>query len=350
MSIILHIGMPKTGSTFLQDWLRLNRGVLARSGLAALNNSLAHRVGIEAITDAATLERRDVREIRQARSWEHAITRLRAEPGRCVVSSEYMAISDPKFLAAKLSSHGLKVSAIVAYLRRQDRLCASGYAQEVKSLGLSTIPSDVSYTPVLDWNLQYASWAEAFPSAEMTFLNYERHCADDTLAASFKTALGVGHVRTSEPRSRANISLSAEMTEVARLLNDRGSAFSLESLLVLQRRYPGAPFCFSQQLISHFEAVFRPSNEMFAQRFPHEFSEFAAPGWKPSGVDMTGRVSAERLAELMPHIRRADSLVNSVVAAARRVASLAKQHLEDATAAPFAPRVLDQSRAPTDRQ
>ena len=342
--------MPKTGSTFLQAWLRLNRRVLARSGVASLNNSLAHRVGIEAVTDAQTQGRPDVREIRQARSWEHALTRLRANSGRTVISSEYMSIGDPKLLAAKFSAHGLNVRAVVAYPRRQDRLCASGYAQEVKSLGLSTIPSDVSYTPVLDWNQQHASWTQAFPNAEMIFLNYERHCADDTLAASFKSALGIGHVRTSEPRSRANISLSAEMTEVARLLNERGSPFSLESLLALQRRYPGAPFCFSQQLISQFEAVFRPSNEMFAQRFPHEFAEFAASGWRPSGVDMTGQVSAERLGELMPQIRRADSLVNSVLATARRVASLAKQNLEDAIAAPFAPRVLDEPGAPTDRQ
>jgi hypothetical protein len=297
--LILHIGLPKTGTTFLQEWLELNCHALAGAGILTLSSQTAHRLAIEGLHEPSLIGRRDVASIRSACSMTSVRNEIRREPGaRIVVSSEYFHVGSPDYLASFLRSEDVQVEAVICYLRRQDLLCASGYAQAVKSLGLAREHDDrpLLYTELLDWNVLHKRWTSVFPEADMIFVNYDK--AKPDLVGSFSRAIGSQQVETKLPDQRPNPSFSAEMTEVARLLNLRGKSFDPDKMLQLQSKYPFVPFGFSRPITAGFEALFRPSNAAFAAMFGDEFSDYAAPGWEPIGEDLTGQLTVERLIDL----------------------------------------------------
>lgn len=92
--------------------------------------------------------------------------------GGGVESSEFFHICNPPHVADYFKKEGVDVVMIVCVLRRQDILAASGYAQDVKSLGRSDIVTGAAYFSYLDWNCLYESWAGAFPDADMRMINY----------------------------------------------------------------------------------------------------------------------------------------------------------------------------------
>lgn len=63
-----------------------------------------------------------------------------------------------------------------------------------------------------------------------------------------------------------NRSLNAEMTEVARMLNERGLPPMSEALLALQRHLPGPPFGFPPYVVRQFEDAYLGSNRRLAER------------------------------------------------------------------------------------
>ena len=123
------------------------------------------------------------------------------------------------------------LSQVICYLRRQDLLVASGHVQAVKSMGCSTPARDLGrplYSPDLDWDLLYSRWRMAFPHATLTFLNYDKCREQNTLLSSFKSTICETPVKTLDEVGRSNPGLDAELTEIARMLNERGQLFDLK--------------------------------------------------------------------------------------------------------------------------
>jgi hypothetical protein len=300
LSVILHIGVPKTGSTYLQEWLALNAQILAESGVTAISSAAAHRFGVEAFGNEGNGHRSDIAAIRDSCGLEEAIAEVQAAGnGVAVISSEYFHTCPPARVKEIFDGAALEVTKILCFLRRQDRLCASGYAQEVKALGLSTRLTDAVYTDLLDWNVLLETWQSAFPDASVVFENFDKCRAESSLVTRFKQAIGIDGIHTDDPQFVSNPSLSAEMTELARLLNERQKSYDLKRLFEIQRHRQFTPFSFNKKLTAQFEELFRPSNERFAKRFPGSFDDYALPGWQPNGKDMTDQLDEHRLAGML---------------------------------------------------
>ena len=116
------------------------------------------RLGIEAVADSADAERSDVRQIRNGCSLGDAIGEIQAAARHMVIASEYLSLSRPEHLAEILADAKISVSGVVCYLRRQDHICASGYAQSVKTLGHSERIGTALYTDLLNWHRLYETW------------------------------------------------------------------------------------------------------------------------------------------------------------------------------------------------
>jgi hypothetical protein len=295
--IDLHIGAPKTGSTYIQEWLKLNRGKLLENNIYTVSSDASHRIAVEFI-ETDLRERFDVQEIFAWMTFDEAFQQALSFP-RSLISSEYFFLASPCRVTRHFSQAGINVGRVLAFLRRQDVLCASGYAEEVKSLGRCDIVTEVLYSADIDWLALYGKWA-ASSAENIVFMNYDRHRLN--LIDAFLNALGLENRGYESVAAAINISLNAEMTEVARLLNDRGVIFDPSRLAALEGWYPGISFSFSQAITSQFEQIFRRGNEALSTLFPNEFEDLACRQWNATGEDMTGKISEEHLADIISYL------------------------------------------------
>lgn len=295
MRLFLHIGLPKTGSTYLQEWLKLNSLALAKIGMNVVPSLSAHRLAVATLGEEFS-RRSDIVEICSQVSLEQALADTAHD---CtIISSEYFSHASPKAVQDLFQKTGHNLLKTIVYLRRQDILCAAGYAQEIKALGATHTIEKVLYTDALDWVLLQQSWKNI--SDGVVLLNYDLHRHD--LSDSFLRAIGIENVLTGDLPKRFNVSLSAEMTEVARLLNLKGQRFDIQNLESVKGRYPDIPFGFSSEVTRKFEAFYIDSNRKLAEIYPDEFNDYATEKWESPGQDFTGRISKKYLAEIMCQI------------------------------------------------
>lgn len=292
MKAYLHIGMPKTGTTSIQDWLTLNSDRFLEQNLFVVPFMSAHRLAVEVI-DPAFAARCDVQDIRAQVSLEQALKD--AQHDRSIISSEYFALADPTQTKRLFVDANINIARVIAYLRRQDILSASGYAQDVKALGVTYTIDVAEYTPVLDWFLLREKWAAI--SDEVTLLNYDR--AAKNLMASFACCIDLVNCQARPLNNHHNVSLSAEMTEVARLLNIRNESEKIQYLRPWMGRCPSVKFGFSSRITQEFEHIYLDGNKKLADFYPGEFDSYAATHWTSTGKDFSGLINENDLEKIL---------------------------------------------------
>jgi hypothetical protein len=297
MKSFLHIGLPKTGTSSLQEWLRVNSATLAEAGFTVVPLLSAHRLAVATLGEVLSC-RPDIVWIRAQVTLAQALADA-AHDG-AIISSEYFSLAEPRAVRDLLQEAGIGISKTIAYLRRQDIFCAAGYAQDVKAMGAFDVVTSASYTDALDWTLLRKNWQDV--SEVVTLLNYDLHKHD--LMNSFSHALGVQDIPTIDLTERFNASLSAELTEFARILNQKQQSFDVPLLEVVKGRHPEIRFGFSAQVTGEFERHYIESNRKLAEIYPEEFSSFAVENWQSPGEDFTGWVSEDHVLEIMQAIRK----------------------------------------------
>ncbi len=303
MTAVLHIGLPKTGTTYLQEWLKLNKDRLRQNGLAVLSSAASHRLAAASLRNPAFTSRPDIMAIIRDCQMPEAVEELNGCRGEStVISSEYFFHCNPTDVKNTMDRVGVSVTKIICFLRRQDRLCASGYAQEVKSLGLAKRVADygaVSYEPLLDWNHLHEEWTKAFPLADLVFQNFDSCGRNGSLVETFQASIGASEIGTDYPSERVNESLSAHLTELTRMMNEKRLTFDLNRLMEVHKKTKLAPFSFNKAITKAFEIIYLPSNQLLAKRYPQKFDDFGTDGWQPNGIDMTDKLDAEQQADIL---------------------------------------------------
>jgi hypothetical protein len=230
---VLHVGTGKTGSTSIQELMRLNREVLARHGwlYPRTPGPARHlRLGLSALPDDA---------LRRTRSWRHGDIsdpevfrrrfrrRFAAEldgsglPSVLLSDEGLWRVPDPARLR-DLMDRFAQVR-VIAYLRRQDDHMVSSYQQVVRSGSVVRLREFAAWdrSHVYDYAARLGEWQRGLGPAEIVVRLFERDRFDGgSLHQDFLTAAGVP-VRAdalTEPERR-NESLDAEGTELVRLLN-----------------------------------------------------------------------------------------------------------------------------------
>lgn len=160
--LILHVGMPKTGSSYIQGILNKNKGLIEESlGIRALTGISPHVVACHLISDINLLTRPDILSLREKYNLEleNTINEYAKKSELVVISSEYFYLCEPE-VVKKFFADYFKNFEIVLVVRRQDKLLSSGYNQDVKALGrTSNLTWDVENGKKLDYWNYCESWS-----------------------------------------------------------------------------------------------------------------------------------------------------------------------------------------------
>lgn len=228
--LIVHIGAPKTGSTFLQRTASERRDELLKHGI--LYPSATERGGGHhdiaflvsgGYPEWATGQDRPLSELGALLEQE-----CKNFDGRILLSSEnFYLFPAPQKLADFLAEYGLtkdRKTSIVFYARRQDQLFLSWYNQQVKALGFAGTFEDA--LPEMNWlgdyHAQASAWADVFGTGNIYPRNYNAAMNSQFgLWSDFLSTLGLAKdaIPLQGTPARENISLNRDVLEVQRVVN-----------------------------------------------------------------------------------------------------------------------------------
>lgn len=309
-SISLHIGLPKTATSYLQTWLHDNRDALGQRGVAVpAQPILAHRLAAVHLHGPKLESRPDVVDIRKVpiESAEQFVASAFA-PGSvktAVVSSEYFHHADPGDVLAHFRRLTLADIDIVVFVRSQWELAMSSYNQDVKRLGATRPYPRPAYKPGSDWALILDAWAGVFGKERMRVVSFDLSSRAGTILKDFVAAacpsvsadLAAGMFNDN---TVFNPSLPADLVEFKRIANQWGE-IGLADLLedAIRSGYGGDRFGMSAEDIDAWRTLYAASNDRVARDyFGAASADDIFPVTNTPGTDLEGRLGAETLAKL----------------------------------------------------
>ena len=232
--VLLHVGTPKTGTSYLQDVLFRNREVLRGQGilypadrfdghfLAALDLMRLTWGGLETQAVGA---------------WDRLAAEIRAWPGTSIISHEILSTASPTQIDRALTSFGEGVEVhLIVSVRDLVRQVPAEWQENVKHRSL------VSYAHFLEmirdpardtrigswfWGAQEIPdildrWGATLPPEQVHLVTVPRPgAAPDELWRRFSHTFGLDGLELDLTPERANPSLGVPETALLRLINKR---------------------------------------------------------------------------------------------------------------------------------
>lgn len=241
--LLIHIGMPKTGTTALQNFLLDNNAKLAKYGWSYPILSDGQRgelgeielSGIKRCGNGCWIYESWILDNIES-EWDAGmdIVLRHLENKNVIISEEtiYEYGTEKFIMDAKKKYENIKV---VIYLRRQDRAIESRYNQHIKSLGeestfIKFIESDGIPEHYLDYALKLDSISKIIGRENLIVRVYEKQqLVGNDIITDFLSILGIPSGQDDwEKSERMNLSLGGNFLEISKLIN---SMQSVEGIL-----------------------------------------------------------------------------------------------------------------------
>jgi hypothetical protein len=260
---VLHVGLPKTGTSFLQGVLRTNTEVLERHGVRLPDGAKAQSqqlfLAVLYLTERSKTWGRSAEAGRRA--WERVAADVRRRGGTTVISSETLCLAtDDQIRRILADLDGVEVDVVVT-VRDPARQVPAEYQEGVKHGRRMSFPRFLETVLAEDdvrgprhrstrqrfWNAQdpvavLDRWAAHVGPEHCHVVTCPPPGAEPTLLWSrMAQVLGVDGVEVTMPPREVNTSLGAVQIEVLRRLNRRVNRKGNERVYgdVVKRLYAG---------------------------------------------------------------------------------------------------------------
>lgn len=295
MTLFLHIGIGKTGTTSIQTFLEMNAPALAQRGIilpASLGRRNHRRLTMYALNEDVIDNSRRAKGLLTPENIEQfrkqVLNDFRTEvatwgPRKAVVmTSEQMTRLRRPGEIARLKNFialtGEPDIRIIVYLRRQDLYYVSEYSQEIKG------GRDIPFHPdgkVVNRNIYFYDrllgyWSEVFGASVIIARPFERSALKNGDAIDdFMSLIGVDDLTEFERPPPRNASLDAYTVEFLRRLNpavprwiDRGENPTRVRLVqALEAISDGPKLRMSRENAQRFLSLFAESNASVAREY-----------------------------------------------------------------------------------
>ncbi|MDJ0576559.1 MAG: hypothetical protein QNJ65_15500 [Xenococcaceae cyanobacterium MO_234.B1] len=302
MKALIHIGMEKTGTTTIQEFLHLNRDKLANQGVAYLrspgltnnrklatycmnNNKVDDQVKYLGILSDA---KRNEWKAKFRQEFDREIKNLDKKISSVIISSEHFhsrltAKDEVKNLLDILRSYFTDIK-ILVYLRRQDQVAVSHYSTKVKvgrTKSAVLLPKDVSPNdPYYNYYDLMERWASVFGKQNINIRIFDKSkFVNGDLLQDFIGATGLIESDNFDIPEKQNEKLSASVQHALILMNEFFPE-SINNIPVkfnnqlrnyviseLQQKYKGREKLPTRKEALEFYGKFSDSNQRFADKY-----------------------------------------------------------------------------------
>lgn len=314
----VHIGLPKTATTYLQTILWANRDAVRRQGL--LLPGRERRDHLWASRVVREQEGRRARPAREQRAWQRILDDVAAADGDVLISHEFFAAASPEQARAMVQQLTPAEVHVVVTAREPLGLFTASWQESLKNK--ATVPMAdysrrVARSPQAIWNwrtldlrLVLERWAEAVPAARTHVLPLDPGAPREEIWHRFAGLLGVDGGAVDLSGSFPNQSMGVVEAELLRRVN--------EHLVDFDRAYDKGvylrTFLGDERLVPRGGERYWPLPDQVAEC--RRRGDAAITYLREHGVDVVGDVELLRVpAELEPR-RTPDTVTDAEVAAA----------------------------------
>ena len=328
-TVFFHVGLPKTGTTYLQTLMWNNRDELHAQGV------LLPGFGVRQHLWASLVVREDAKVERRAadapEAWDLLVAEINEWPGTAVVSHEFFAGASQEQAERAIAALGDAEVHVVVTARDLLSLVTARWQEYVKNgetLGIDDYPADGSTDPADEWG--WASmdvgdvlrrWGATLPPERVHVLTLPKPGEPrETLWQRFAGLLGVDPARCDTSDSEQNESLGVVEVELLRRVNGDLTGFGS----ALDRGVWIRGFLAQGKLVPRHGEKFWPSEPRIEQL--RERGDRAVDLVKRSGFDVIGDVEDLRTPAVLPERRHPASVTEAEMLAAATETIAAMMH------------------------
>ena len=329
--VYLHIGLPKTATTYLQTILWANREVLEEQGLRLPGDERReHYWATRVIREEAPFLARGTE--RQLGTWERLRADVAAWPGTALISHEFFASATPEQAARMVADLAPAEIHVIATAREPLGLFAASWQESIKNretTPMADYSRDDSVETGAVWNwysLDVASvlkrWAQSVPAAAVHVLPLPgRDAPRREIWDRFAGLVGVDPDSVDLSEGFSNSSMGVVEAETLRRMNAHLGSFSS----AIDRGTYIRTFLADERLVPRGGDRFWPA--------PDRVEEIRARGraavdyLASSGFDVIGDLDDLLVPDELPERRLPDSVTDAEVAEV--AVELAAQLLHD---------------------
>lgn len=229
---VVHIGLPKTATTYLQTIFWGNRELLAERGLVVPGAERRDHLW------ASREVRQDPNHARasahQRGAWKRVLDELRTRPGTGLISHEFFAAASPEQARAMVEALPGRVEVVVT-AREPLGLFAASWQESLKNGATAAMPdygrtesdrsTDIWNWRTLDLRLVLERWGAAVPPERTHVLVLDPTAPRDDVWHRFVEILGVDASGVDLSGSFANTSMGVAEAEALRRINTHLTGF-----------------------------------------------------------------------------------------------------------------------------
>lgn len=318
--VYLHLGLPKTATTYLQDIVWGSRDQLARDGVLLPGNERRdHLWASRVVCEDPHLGRHPRRAEEERSSWDRLCAEIAAWPGVALISHEFFAAASAKQARRMVEQLAPAQVDLVVTAREPLGLFAASWQESLKNKAVASIedysrkvsprPTDIWNWRTLDLRLVLERWSRAVPPDRIHVLPLDTSAPRDDIWHRFAGVLDLTADAYDLGDSLRNESMGVVEAETLRRVNAHLDSFSN----AFDKGVYVRTFLADERLVPRGGERFWPSEERIEECRIRGIEAIAH--LRAHAFDVVGDIEKLRVPDDLPPRRTPDSVTDAEMVA-----------------------------------